>query len=59
MPSPFYPASVLFLHLHWGMVTLMQALVAPSSIVHNTKYLNTYHESISVLVPGTESKISR
>ena len=34
---PFYPASVVFFHLHGGMVSLMQALVTPSSTVHNTK----------------------
>ena len=48
MPSPFYPASVVFFQLHGGMVSLMQALAMPSSTVHSTKYLDTYHESISV-----------
>ena len=47
MPSPFYPASILFFQLHGGMVSLMQALATPSSTVHNTKYLDNYHESIS------------
>ena len=49
MSSPFYPESILFLQLHGGMVSLMQALATPSSTVHNTKYLDTYHESISGL----------
>ena len=32
-----------------GMVSLMQALDTPSSTVHNTKYLDTYHENRSGL----------
>ena len=43
MPSPFYPASVVFFQLHGGMVIHLQALATPSSTVHNTKYLDTYH----------------
>ena len=39
MPSPFYPASILFLQLHGGMVSLMQALATPSSTVHK---INTW-----------------
>ena len=39
----------MFFQIHGGMVSLMQALATPSSTVHNTKYLDTYHESISVL----------
>ena len=54
MPSPFYPASILFLLLHEGMVSLMQALATPSSTVHNTKYLDTYDESISGLAASSE-----
>ena len=53
MPSPFYPASILFFQLHGGMVSLMQALATPSSTVHNTKYLDTYHESISSLAASS------
>ena len=49
MLSPLYIASVVFFKLHGGMVSLMQALATPSTIVHNTKYLDTYHESISVM----------
>ena len=52
MPSPFYPASILFLQLHGGMVSLMQALATPST-VHNTKYLDTYNESISGLAASS------
>ena len=52
MPSPFYPGMVFF-QLHGGMVSLMQALATPSSIVHNTKYLDTYHETISVLAASS------
>ena len=29
--------------LHGGMVSRMQVLATPSSIVHNTKYLDPYH----------------
>ena len=29
--------------LHGGMVSHMQVLATPSSIVHNTKYLDPYH----------------
>ena len=42
-PSPFYPASVVLFQLHGGMVSHMQVLATPSSIVHNTKYLDPYH----------------
>ena len=49
MPSPLYPASVVFFQLHGGMVSLMQALATPTSTVHNTKYLDTYSDSISVM----------
>ena len=37
-PSPFYPVSIVFFHLHGGMVILMQALATPSSTVHSTQY---------------------
>ena len=53
MPSPFYPASILFFQLHGGMVSRIQALPTPSSTVHNTKYLDTYHESISGLAASS------
>ena len=43
MPSPYYPASVLFFQLHGGMVRHLQVLATPSSTVHNTKYLDPYH----------------
>ena len=36
-----------------GMVSLMQALATPSSTVHNTKYLDTYHETISGLAASS------
>ena len=55
IPSPFYPASVAFFQLHGGIVSLMQALVTPSSTVQNTKYLDTYHESISVLAASSKA----
>ena len=35
---------VVFFQLHGGMVSLMQAVATPY-----TKYLDTYHENISVL----------
>ena len=53
MQSPFYLASILFLQLHWGMVSFMLALATPSSTVHNTKNLDTYHESISGLAASS------
>ena len=53
MPSPFYPTGVVFFQLHGDIVSLMQALVTPSSTVHKTKYLVTYHESISVLAASS------
>ena len=53
MPSPFYPAGVVFFQLHGGMVSLIQALATLSSTVHNTKDLDTYHESISVLAASS------
>ena len=53
MPSAFYPASIVFFQLHGVIVSLMQALAAPSSTVHNTKYLDTYHESISDLAASS------
>ena len=43
MPFPFYSASVVLFQLHGDMVSHMQALATPSSTVHNTKYLDTYH----------------
>ena len=43
MPSPFYPASVIPIEFHEGMVSHMQVLAKPSSSVHNTKYLDPYH----------------
>ena len=43
MTSPFYPASVVLFQLHGDMVSHMKALTTPSSTVHNTKYLDTYH----------------
>ena len=52
MPSPFYPAS-MFLQLHGGMVSLMQALSTPSSTVYTSKYLDTYHETISGLAASS------
>ena len=52
MPSTFYPARVFF-KLHGDMVSLMQALATPSSTVHKIKYLETYHESISVLAASS------
>ena len=57
MPSPFYPASILVLQLQGGIVSLMQALATPSSTVHNTKYMDTYHESISVLAASSGSDV--
>ena len=53
MPSPFYPVSIVIFQLHGVMVCLMQALATPSSTVHNTKYLDTYHEIISVLAASS------
>ena len=53
MPSPFYPASILFFQLHGGMVSVMQALATPSSSVHNIKYLDSYLESISGLAASS------
>ena len=52
MPSHFYPASIVFFQLHGGMVSLMLALATLPSIVHNTKYLDTYHE-MSVLAASS------
>ena len=54
MPSPFYPAGIVFFQLHGGMVSLTQALATPSSTVHTSiKYLDSYHESISVLAASS------
>ena len=53
MPSPSYPASVVFFQLHGDMVSHIQVSATPSSTVHNTKYLDTYHESISVLAASS------
>ena len=54
MPSPFYPSSIVFFQLHGGMVSLMQSLATPSSTIpHNSKYFDTYHENISVLVASS------
>ena len=36
------------------MVSLMLALATPTSTVHNTKNLDSYHESISVLAASSE-----
>ena len=49
MPSSFYPARLVFFQLHTCMVSIIQALATPYSTVHNTKYLDAYHESVSVL----------
>ena len=54
MPSPFDPVSIVFFQLHGGMVSLMLALATPTSTVHNTKNLDSYHESISVLAASSE-----
>ena len=53
MSSPFYPACILFFQLNGGMVSLMQALATTSSMVHNTEYLDTYHESITGLAASS------
>ena len=53
MPPPFYPTNIVFFQLHEGMVSIMQALATPSTTVHNTKYLDTYHKSISVLAASS------
>ena len=49
-----YPAGIVFFQLHGGMVSLTQALATPSSTVHTSiKYLDSYHESISVLAASS------
>ena len=45
VPTAALTFSTITVKLH----SLMQALATPSSTVHNTKYLDTYHESISGL----------
>ena len=50
MPSPFYPASILFFQLHGGHG---QSYASISHTIHNTKYLNTYHKSISGLAASS------
>ena len=53
MPSPSYPASILFFQLHGGMVSLMQALATPFSTIHNTWILTMKAYQVWLLLLNT------